>query len=87
MLLLDMAWRAGVFRRPDLPAFWPMLRRAAGFVLQNGPRTKRGRWEDNAGYTPFTLAVAVAALLAAAELAEACRVEGLPSLFRDTADA
>ena len=87
MLLLDMAWRAGVLRRPDIPAFWPMLRRAAGFVLQNGPRTKQDRWEENAGYTPFTLAVAVAALLAAAEMAEVCGVEGLPSLFRDTADA
>ncbi len=87
MLLLDMAWRAGVLRRPDIPAFWPMARQAAGFVLRNGPRTKQDRWEENAGYTPFTLAVAVAALLGAAEIAEICGAEGLPDLFRDTADA
>ena len=87
MLLLDMAWRSGALRFPDLPPYWPMVHRAAGFVLRNGPRTKQDRWEENAGYTPFTLAVAVASLLAAAEVAEALEVEGAPDLFRDTADA
>src|SRR5208337_4772470 len=67
--------------------FWPMVKRAAGFVLRTGPRTKQDRWEENAGYTPFTLAVAIAGLLAAAEIAEACDVEELPALLRDTADA
>ena len=37
--------------------------------------------------SPFTLAVAIAALLAAAEIAEACDIEALPALLRDTADA
>ena len=87
MLLLDMAWRSGALRHPDLPPYWPMVHRAAGFVLRNGPRTKQDRWEENAGYTPFTIAVAVASLLAAAEIGEALDVEAAPALFRDTADA
>ena len=87
MLLLDMARREGALGLPDLQPFWPMVKRAAGFVLRTGPRTKQDRWEENAGYTPFTLAVAIAALLAAAEIAEACDVEALPALLRDTADA
>jgi len=88
MLLLDIVWRAGVLRQPDLRAYWPMLQRAAGFVLRNGPRTRQDRWEENAGYTPFTLAVAVAALLAAAEVAEVLEIDDLlPDLLRDTADA
>jgi glucoamylase len=87
MLLLDMARREGALAPPDLEAFWPMVERAAGFVLRTGPRTKQDRWEENAGYTPFTLAVAIAALLAAAEIAEACDVDALPALLRDTADA
>jgi glucoamylase len=87
VLLLDMARREGVLGLPDLQPFWPMVKRAAGFVLRTGPRTKQDRWEENAGYTPFTLAVAIAALLSAAEIAEACDVEELPALFRDTADA
>ena len=83
MLLLDMARREGALAPPDLQQFWPMVERAAGFVLRTGPRTQQDRWEDNAGYTPFTLAVAVAALLAAAEIAEACDIEALSALLRD----
>jgi glucoamylase len=85
MLLLDMTRREGALGPPDVPQFWPMVERAAGFVLRTGPRTKQDRWEENAGYTPFTLAVTIAALLAAAEIAEACDVEALPALLRDTA--
>ena len=87
MLLLELARREGALGPPDLPQFWPMVERAAGFVLRTGPRTKQDRWEENAGYTPFTLAVTIAALLAAAEIAEACDIETLPALLRDTADA
>ncbi len=87
MLLLDTAWRSGALRLQDLPPYWPMVRKAAAFVILNGPRTRQDRWEENAGYTPFTLAVAVASLLAAAEIAEALDIEAAPALFRDTADA
>ena len=87
ILLLDMAWRSGALRLPDLPPYWPMVEKAAAFVILNGPRTKQDRWEENAGYTPFTLAVAIASLLAAAEIAEAMNVGDGPALFRDTADA
>jgi glucoamylase len=87
MLLLDMAWREGAVQRPVLPAYWPMVARAAGFVVSHGPRTGQDRWEENAGYTPFTLAVQIAALLAAAELAETCDVDDVAEYLRDTADA
>jgi glucoamylase len=87
MLLLDMAWREGAIPRPVLLSYWPMCARAAGFVISHGPRTSQDRWEENAGYTPFTLAVQIAALLAAADIAEACDVEGIADYLRDTADA
>ncbi len=87
VLFLDMAWRSGALRLPELPTYWPMVLKAAAFVVRNGPRTKQDRWEENAGYTPFTLAVAIASLLAAAEIAEALEVDGAPAFFRDTADA
>ena len=87
ILLLDMAWRDGAVQRPALPAFWPMVARAAGFVICHGPRTGQDRWEENAGYTPFTLAVRDRALLAAADLAEACDIDGVADFLRDTADA
>ena len=64
---------------------WSSARRASS--CEPDPRTQQDRWEENAGYTPFTLAVAVASLLAAAEIAEACDIEAVPALLRDTADA
>jgi glucoamylase len=87
MLLLDTALREGAMPRPALNAYWPMVARAAGFVILHGPRTGQDRWEENAGYTPFTLAVQVAALLAAADVAEICDVDSVADFLRDTADA
>jgi glucoamylase len=87
MLLLDTALREGAMPRPVLTAYWPMVARASGFVVSHGPRTSQDRWEENAGYTPFTLAVQVAALLAAADLAETCDIDGVADFLRDTADA
>jgi glucoamylase len=44
-----------------------MVRRAARFLVRNGPITQQDRWEENEGLNPFTLAVQVAALVAAAD--------------------
>ena len=87
VLLLEMAYREGVLARPMLPAYLPMITRACGFIIKHGPRTGQDRWEENAGYTPFTLAVVIAALLAAADLVEAAELDGIASYLRDTADA
>jgi glucoamylase len=42
-----------------------MASRAAAFVARNGPVSPQDRWEENPGASPFTLAVEVAALVAA----------------------
>jgi glucoamylase len=44
-----------------------MVRSAVGFIARNGPMTDQDRWEENSGATPFTLAFAITALVAAAE--------------------
>jgi len=44
-----------------------MLRKAVPYIAQNGPATDQDRWEENAGVSPFTLTVAICALVAAAE--------------------
>lgn len=66
---------------------WPMVRRAAGFLVCNGPVTQQDRWEEDGGYSPFTLAVEVAALLAAADFAEAAGEAAAAGYLRETADA
>ncbi len=49
----------------DLRGVEAMVRGAAGFLARTGPLTPQDRWEENAGANPFTLAVEVAALVAA----------------------
>jgi len=47
-----------------------MVRSAARYILHNGPITPQDRWEENAGFSPFTLAIEIAALIGAAEFLE-----------------
>src|SRR5258708_10326438 len=64
-----------------------MIRRAAGILWRTGPVTGQYRWEENGGYSTFTLAVEVAALLVAADFAERANESDLAAVLRDTADA
>ena len=66
---------------------WPMVRRAASFLACNGPVTQQDRWEEDGGYSPFTLAVEVAALLAAADFADQAGDTQAAGYLRETADA
>jgi glucoamylase len=70
ILLVDMAKREGALGGDEGRHYWPMVRRAACFILRNGPITQEDRWEEDPGYSPFTLSAEIAALLAAADLAE-----------------
>jgi glucoamylase len=65
---------------------WTMVRRAAEFLLRNGPVTQEDRWEEDGGFSPFTLAAEVAALLAAADFAEAEGEDQAATFMRQTAD-
>ena len=44
-----------------------MVQRAAEYIMGNGPATPQDRWEENEGYSPFTIAVEIAALVAATD--------------------
>jgi glucoamylase len=66
---------------------WPMIRRAAGFLVRNGPVTEQDRWEENGGYSPFSMAVEISALLIAAEFAERANEPDLAEVLRHTADS
>lgn len=66
---------------------WSMIRNAAGFLVAHGPVTGQDRWEENGGYSPFSLAVQISALLIAADFAERAKAPELAALFRATADS
>ena len=87
ILLLDLLRREADDSLGDLHRWWPMVRGAASFIVQNGPVTQQDRWEEDGGYSPFTLAVEVAALLAAADVAEAVGNPVAAAYLRETADA
>ena len=86
LLLVDLARREGALSEAELEEFWPMVREAARYVITNGPITGQDRWEEDSGYSPFTLAVEIAALLAAADLAERFASPGHAAYLRETAD-
>ncbi|MDX5931294.1 glucan 1,4-alpha-glucosidase [Acidiphilium acidophilum] len=87
VLLVDLAFRNGAIAESILPHYWQMVRSACGYVIANGPATGQDRWEENAGYTPATLAVEIAALLAGADIAERLGHDTIAAFMRDTADA
>lgn len=66
---------------------WPMVRQASGFLVRNGPVTGQDRWEEDGGYSPFTLAVEIAGLLAAADFADEANQSGIADYLRQTADS
>ena len=86
ILLVDLALRGGALDAERVGRFWPMVRAAAAFLVQNGPVTGQDRWEEDPGYSPFTLAVEIAALLAAADMAEGGGDEAAARYLRETAD-
>ena len=89
ILLFDLAAREGALPEDDYRQrrFWPMVRAAAGFLVRHGPVTPQDRWEETGGYTPYTLAAEIAALLIAADWAERSGEPGIAPYLRATADS
>ncbi len=86
ILLVDILRRYAPDELGPLDRWWKFVHRAASFVVRYGPVTQQDRWEEDAGYSPFTLAVEISALLAAADLADAVGESKTAGYLRDTAD-
>ncbi len=86
ILLLDMARRKDGLGEIELDRYWPMVKRAAGYLVRNGPVTQQDRWEMDPGYSPFTLGAEIAALLAAADIADDAGEASVAGYLRETAD-
>ncbi len=63
-----------------------MVRAAVGFIARSGPSSQQDRWEENSGFNPFTLAVAVSALIAAAPWLTVAEADYATSLANDWND-
>ncbi len=84
ILLADLLRRLGQLAELNS---WPTVRKAAEFLVKNGPGSDQDRWEENPGYSIYTISVEVAALLAAADFADLAKESGLATFLRETADA
>ncbi|MGI8783695.1 MAG: glycoside hydrolase family 15 protein [Acidobacteriota bacterium] len=81
-----LAWRlhdAGALRNFDP---YPMVLRAARYLIYQGPATHQERWEENSGYSPSTLASNIAALTCAASFARKRGDEVTAQFIQEYAD-
>jgi glucoamylase len=86
ILLVDLAFRQKALTEADVVQLWIMVRHAAGYLVRNGPVSPQDRWEEDPGYSPFTVAAQIAALLAAADLADLSHEAAVGNYLRESAD-
>ena len=81
-----LAWR--LWKADGLTNFdvFPFVSRAAGFLVRFAPVTQQERWEENAGYSPSTLAAVISALCCAAEISTAHGSPELGAFLNEHAD-
>jgi glucoamylase len=76
-------WKAGGLGEMDIYSF---VERAAGFLVAHAPITHQERWEENAGYSPSTLAAVITGLICAAEIIRERNTDGVAAFLEEYAD-
>jgi len=81
-----LAWR--LWKVDGLGNFevFPFVEAAAAFLVRYAPVTQQERWEENAGYSPSTLAAVIAGLICAADIARNYEALELASFLETYAD-
>jgi glucoamylase len=83
ILLAYRLWKLDALGNFDV---LPFIERAAGFLVRHAPITPQDRWEENAGYSPSTLATGIAALIGAAEIVRSRHEPELARFLEEQAD-
>jgi glucoamylase len=83
IILAWRLWKANGLGELDI---FPFVERAAGCLLQQAPITPQERWEENAGYSPSTLAAVITGLICAAEMMRARESSELATFLEEFAD-
>ncbi|HMS11332.1 MAG TPA: glycoside hydrolase family 15 protein, partial [Pyrinomonadaceae bacterium] len=73
-------------KRFDKATWENHVKKAADFIVKNGPATPQERWEEEAGYSPSTIAAEIAGLVCAAEIARRNGDTASAELYLKTAD-
>jgi len=80
---LILAYQLG---RTDNETWVKHVKPAADFIVRKGPATPQERWEEEAGYSPSTIAAEIAGLVCAAEIARRNHDEASAKTYLATAD-
>jgi glucoamylase len=80
---LILAYQLG---KNDKATYENHIRRAADFIVANGPRTPQERWEEEGGFSPSTIAAEIAGLVCAAEIARKNGDEASALIYLAAAD-
>lgn len=86
ILLVNMLYHHNAIDKNKMMEFLPMVQKAVRFLIKSGPCSQQDRWEENAGYSSFTLAAEISALLAAADMIEMNGDKESAQYIRETAD-
>jgi glucoamylase len=81
-----LAWRLELLGALENFDPYPMVLKAAGYLVRQSPLTPQERWEESSGYSPSTLAACIAALVCAAQLCRRRSDEKTAILLEDHAD-
>ncbi len=81
-----LAWRLWKLDGLGIFDVFPFVERAAAFLVRFAPITQQERWEENAGYSPSTLAAVIASLVCAADIARAYKATELAGFLETFAD-
>ena len=81
-----LAWRLKELKALKNFDPYPMVLKAARYLICHGPATPQDRWEESSGYSPSTLASNVSALICAAGFARERKEEMTARFLEDYAD-
>ena len=86
--LFRFFWRGSSKDSSALEDFdpYPMILKAAAYLIRHGPVTEQERWEEASGYSPSTLASNIAALIGAACFARDRGQDAVATLLEEYAD-
>ena len=81
-----LAWRLWKLDGLGIFDVFSFVKRAAAFLVRYAPVTQQERWEENAGYSPSTLAAVISGLVCAADISRAYKATELADFLETYAD-
>ena len=86
ILMVDACRRLFLLSPAKMNRYWEIVLKALSYLVCNGPSSPMDRWGGHPGISTYSLTMEIAALLAAADMAEEKQEAGIATYCRKTAD-